>query len=123
MSKRAEGHISHNTRWLLRNFLDQPWTEHALCIHYPRLPWTSDKQPNKEDDEAMATVCSGCPALVPCALFALSANYGHGVDGGFYGGVYMPWRSYYRARTPNQHERSHAKKILRARVNEAKVTT
>ena len=61
----------------------------------------------------MRALCNSCPGQTKCALFALEANYGHGIDGGFYAGVYMPWRSYYRERNPNLAERRHAKELLR----------
>lgn len=75
-----------------------------------------DRAPTDEQTAIMTAICDSCPVIMLCAKYALSANYKHGVDGGFYAGVYMPWKSYYRDRNPHEETRTKAKELLRQRL-------
>ena len=119
-----KGYSSVKTsRWFLRHFLLQPWTEHALCIRHPRLPWTGvvagdrDASPTDEQFLTMARVCADCPVLNACAEYALIGHNGNGVDGGFYAGVWIPWPTYYRHAQRDQ-SRRRARHALRRHVHE-----
>ena len=56
----------------------------------------------------MASVCEGCPVFAQCALYALKA------DGGFYAGVWLPWK---HSTGNSQLLRTRARKALRRRVS------
>lgn len=49
--------------------------------------------PGQLDLNQMNLICSECPVRTACAKDALQCNNGSGVDGGFYAGVWVPWKS------------------------------
>lgn len=42
----------------------------------------------------MQTICGNCPVRQRCANYAVSSNGGRGVDGGFYAGLWLPWKTH-----------------------------
>ena len=75
----------------------------AKCCKAQHLPWTDDYAPTKQALDEMSSICAECPLLVSCAEFALTEAVG-----GFYAGVWLPWKTHREAR----HRRS-ARALLR----------
>lgn len=75
------------------DFHKTPWMKQGPCGRKPHYPWTDDLRPDPTLVRSMAAVCQECPVLRVCADFAVNANNGAGVDGGFYAGVWIPWQS------------------------------
>jgi hypothetical protein len=65
---------------------DRPWVRDARCGKHQDLPWIADTAPSPVETLAMAAVCHGCPVILQCASYGLAA------PGGFYAGVWIPWR-------------------------------
>ncbi|AYQ98861.1 WhiB family transcription factor [Mycobacterium phage NiebruSaylor] len=59
----------------------------AACAARRDLPWTADTMPSAAQRRRMSAVCAECPVLTRCAMHALK-----GVTGGFYAGVWIPWK-------------------------------
>jgi len=63
--------------------MDSDWRAHALCPHFPRLPWI-----NEPEDQAVAAVramtvvCLACPVTERCARYVVEA----GIVSGFWAG-------------------------------------
>lgn len=60
----------------------------AKCCKAQHLPWTDDYKPAQGALDEMASICAECPLLMPCAHFALTEPVG-----GFYAGVWLPWKT------------------------------
>jgi hypothetical protein len=63
------------------------WDE-AKCCKAQHLPWTDDHAPAKRAFDEMSAICAECPLLMQCAEFALTEAVG-----GFYAGVWLPWKT------------------------------
>lgn len=63
------------------------WDE-AKCCKAQHLPWTGDHMPTKQAFDEMSSICAECPLLLPCARYALTE-----AAGGFYAGVWLPWKT------------------------------
>lgn len=81
------------SQWFRSNSLLSPsWASRGPCgLDRPDLPWVEDGWPTPEERMQMATVCASCPVITQCAQYAVYANGGRGIDGGFYAGVWLPW--------------------------------
>lgn len=75
----------------------------AKCCKAQHLPWTDDYAPTKQALDEMSSICAECPLLMSCAEFALTEAVG-----GFYAGVWLPWKTHREA----GHRRS-ARALLR----------
>jgi len=62
--------------------------EDAKCCKAQHLPWTDDYEPTKQEFDEMSSICAECPLLMACARYALTE-----AAGGFYAGVWLPWRT------------------------------
>lgn len=60
----------------------------AKCCKAQHLPWTDDYAPTEEAFNEMSAICAECPLLMSCAQFALTEAVG-----GFYAGVWLPWKT------------------------------
>lgn len=85
------------TQWFRHHDPDTTaWDTRAACKHpiLRGLPWTPDEKPGDAQLEQMQRVCrEECPVLRGCAAFALKSGAGEqGVEGGFYAGIWIPWR-------------------------------
>lgn len=60
----------------------------AKCCGAQHLPWTDDCRPTQQALDEMSSICAECPLLMPCAQFALTEAVG-----GFYAGVWLPWKT------------------------------
>jgi hypothetical protein len=60
----------------------------AKCCKAQHLPWTDDRAPTKQAFDEMYSICAECPLLMPCARYALTE-----AAGGFYAGVWLPWKT------------------------------
>ena len=98
--------LSHSTqaRWALSKPLMDRWRRRALCRNRFDLPWTPNVIPSDEQLSTMSKICHQCPVIANCAKYALTPL----IDGGFYAGVWIPWRS------ADKHERATPRQ--RARV-------
>ena len=65
----------------------------AKCCKAQHLPWTSDHAPTQPAFDEMSSICSECPLLLACARYALTE-----AAGGFYAGVWLPWKTQREAR-------------------------
>jgi hypothetical protein len=65
---------------------DRPWVRSARCGGHKDLPWISDTAPTPVETLRMAAICNDCPVILQCAGYGLEA------PGGFYAGVWIPWR-------------------------------
>lgn len=59
----------------------------ASCAGRHDLPWSADIRPTPIEVQLMAAVCETCPVIVDCAIHGLTQ------PGGFYAGVWLPWRT------------------------------
>jgi Transcription factor WhiB len=75
------------SQWFQRSMEDRPWISNAICSEYKHLPWISDIRPTPGEANAMRAVCQECPVARQCARYALNTA------GGFYAGVWLPWRT------------------------------
>lgn len=83
------------TQWFRENSLwNETWVRRGLCAMHQHLPWIDDHRPTTDETAQMAAVCSDCPVLAMCASYALLFDRGRGVDGGFYAGVWIPWKTH-----------------------------
>lgn len=67
---------------------DREWMDAGSCLRRADLPWTSDISSMTATEAtiqtaAMTEVCSTCPVLARCAMYALDFN----VCGGFWAGT------------------------------------
>lgn len=60
----------------------------AKCCKSQHLPWTDDNEPTKQAFREMSAICAECPLLIACARYALTE-----ASGGFYAGVWLPWKT------------------------------
>ena len=60
----------------------------AKCCEAQHLPWTNDYEPTEQALDEMSSICAECPLLMSCAQFALTEAVG-----GFYAGVWLPWKT------------------------------
>jgi|688.fasta_scaffold43520_6 hypothetical protein len=60
----------------------------AKCCEAQHLPWTADHAPTKQAFTEMSAICAECPLLLSCARYALTE-----AAGGFYAGVWLPWKT------------------------------
>lgn len=67
--------------------IERPWVIRAACGGRQDLPWAGDTQPSFQELTQMHTVCSECPVAAFCADYGLTSA------GGFYAGVWLPWKS------------------------------
>lgn len=81
--------LEHWTRNSIPN-----WYRRAECAWHLTLPWVDERTPGEEQLTLMANVCAQCPVLVQCAIYATRDR---DVAGGFYAGVWIPWRAANRA--------------------------
>lgn len=77
---------SSATRWHLDEPLDLDWRSKALCRRRQDLPWTPDVEPEWPAIMEMRALCSRCLVASACASFGLTQ------PGGFYAGVWTPWK-------------------------------
>lgn len=76
------------SQWFKRNGIGpRPWIRDADCGHRQDLPWIGDTSPLPDELEQMRTICHGCPVIFSCADYGLTAS------GGYYAGVWVPWKS------------------------------
>jgi hypothetical protein len=83
---------AESKKWF-ENYVDDIWKRRSLCNRRPELPWTADFSPSVGERSVMAAICMTCPVLKDCADYAHNSHGGAGVEGGFYAGVYIPWKS------------------------------
>lgn len=64
----------------------------------------------------MALICLDCPVIIECARYGLHA----GVAGGFYAGVWLPWRNQTESQESADTKliRSHSKRQLKVLTGE-----
>jgi hypothetical protein len=93
----------------------QAWASRAVCTAHQDLPWTSDFLPGFDDAEQMRVVCEGCPVIAKCADYGLKAH------GGFYAGVWVPWKDHADSSDNTGRLRSRARDHLRRVVKRAMV--
>lgn len=74
------------SQWFRHNE-ERPWVRDARCGGRHDLPWDANHVPAQAQIEQMAAVCAQCPVIASCAAYALSTA------GGFYAGVWLPWRT------------------------------
>lgn len=89
------------------------WTN-AKCCNHLDLPWTADFEPGAHEVQQMSSLCAECPVLIACARYALTE-----ASGGFYAGVWLPWRPANKgANEPKVRlaSRRHARSQLRAKA-------
>lgn len=80
--------------WFRQNAIwNAIWTVRAECGSHQGLPWTADIRPGLDEFAQMHAVCLECPVRKACANYAVQANGGRGVDGGYYAGYWLPWPS------------------------------
>ncbi len=70
------------------------WYRDAECAWHLTLPWVDEKTPTPEQQQTMAEVCAQCPVLALCANHAARSR---DIAGGFYAGVWIPWKAANRA--------------------------
>lgn len=63
----------------------------ALCRIESGECWTADVTPSDAMMTRMRAVCDRCPVKIACAEYALNPDLP--VPGGFYAGVWIPWRA------------------------------
>ena len=68
---------------------EQLWRQRAACKGLSGMPWTADVTPKESEQAAMRSVCDNCPVLLECALHAHERRE----EGGFWAGVWLPWRT------------------------------
>lgn len=100
-----------NTHWS-PDFRYETWRSKAQCLLHPKLPWTQDWPPFDNEHDRMAAVCADCPVISECGDYALNSNYGHGVEGGFYAGTWIPWRAF-KPTAEMRNQRRNARRRLR----------
>lgn len=82
------------SQWFNQGEQDRTWKKLAVCCQRLDLPWVDDQPPRPDQYAEMYAICVGsCPVLSRCASYAAETNNGYGVDGGFYAGVWIPWRN------------------------------
>ncbi len=69
------------------NVAKNEW-EGAKCCEAQHLPWTDDQAPTDRAFNEMSSICAECPLLMSCARYALTE-----AAGGFYAGVWLPWKT------------------------------
>lgn len=80
--------------WFRQNAIwDAIWVLRGSCGQRQDLPWTADYRPSPDDFAEMSAVCVECPVRPRCANYAVNANGGRGIDGGYYAGFWLPWPS------------------------------
>ena len=111
---------SHDSKWF-DNFVADIWTIRGACREYPGLPWAEDAAPGNGEQIIMAGICAGCPILLKCAEFAVYSREKRGVEGGFYAGVWIPWRNESDGgmSSANRDLKARSRTILRRLVREA----
>lgn len=82
------------------------WALDARCAEHCELPWTRDGRPDLDQYQAMRAVCSQCPVIGQCAAYGLTTA------GGFYAGVWIPWKNATET-SQTKHERDHGRTLLR----------
>lgn len=82
----------------------------AKCCKAQHLPWTGDHAPSEQEFNEMSSICSDCPVLMACARYALTE-----AAGGFYAGVWLPWKTQREAKREAGHRRV-ARVQLRAKA-------
>jgi hypothetical protein len=92
---------------------DRPWIADARCARWRDLPWTADIRPSPMEVELMAAVCEDCPVIASCAVHGLTQ------PGGFYAGVWLPWRTTSKENDDIRSIRMAGRRALR-RMNESK---
>lgn len=85
------------SQWL-RLYESNPWSINAECRRHQSLPWTSDQRPNATTHLIMGAICDACPVRRDCAGYALHGD----VTGGFYAGLWLPWKSRHMSRDDKQ---------------------
>lgn len=85
--------MSTNTTVYDGDMATKRWDD-AKCCTAQHLPWTDDFQPDKRAFDEMSAICAECPLLMACARYALKE-----AEGGFYAGVWLPWRTHREARS------------------------
>jgi hypothetical protein len=63
----------------------------ALCRQRQDLPFTADEEPDAAHLAAMRDVCLACPVRIACAELALDRDAP--ALGGFYAGIWIPWKT------------------------------
>lgn len=69
----------------------------------------------------MGEICSTCPVLGKCAAHALHGEGGNGVAGGFWAGVWIPWREYGRGMDKDRDARKKARATIKSIIKKWKV--
>jgi hypothetical protein len=92
---------------------DRPWIADARCARWRDLPWTADSRPTFDEMRQMAAVCETCPVIVDCAVHGLTQ------PGGFYAGVWLPWRTSGAENDDTRMIRAAGRRALR-KMNESK---
>jgi hypothetical protein len=90
-----------------------PWVRKALCARRRDLPWTADIRPTFMEMQQMAAVCVDCPVMAQCAARGLTE------PGGFYAGVWLPWRTSGAENDDTRMIRAAGRRALR-KMNESK---
>lgn len=78
--------VAQGAGWFLAEPLDLGWRSLALCRERQDLPWTPDVLPDAVSLWEMRALCESCPVRGRCA------DYGLTQPGGFYAGVWTPWK-------------------------------
>jgi hypothetical protein len=89
------------------------WEDLANCRGRHDLPWTPNFRPSFEDQRAMADVCSDCPVMAKCA------QRGLGAVGGFYAGVWIPWKTLTPDTDDTRAIRIHGRRKLKVLADES----
>lgn len=74
------------SQWFTDDIFDRLWVADADCGAHQDLPWIADIRPSIDQMAEMASICSQCPVIAQCAAYGLTTA------GGFYAGVWLPWR-------------------------------
>lgn len=79
------------SQWFTRQGgLPGDWVRNARCSKSLHLPWMGalpfDGQPDPLQRVQMVQICADCPVRIECADHALKQ------PGGFYAGIWLPWR-------------------------------
>lgn len=90
----------------------QGWRDRAECRTASYLPWTANARPEPHEIEMMRTVCEDCPVLVKCTEQVLSEPE----QGGFWAGVWLPWKTSRSDEEARGFPRKRARAILRNRL-------
>lgn len=82
----------NGSKWF-DDYIDAAWKVRGDCGQRPDLPWTDETQPDPMTCLSMGVICDACPVRVECADYAVNSRRRQGVEGGFYAGVWLPWRT------------------------------